>query len=98
MASEVDAVRRLVAGKRNHGLNRAAFCLSQLVGCRELVANMYQELAAAALSIGFGDREAISAIRCGLRAGEQEPRRAPTASTAGGRANRRAESAEAGGG
>lgn len=98
LAHELDAVRRLVVGERNHGLNRAAFCLGQLVGGGELAAELvHRELLTAALSTGLSDAEAIRTIRSGLGAGEQQPRRAPTDS-ARSRANRRTEGGEGGGG
>ena len=78
MTDEVDAVRRLLVGQRNHGLNRAAFRLGQLVAGGELAADLvHDELLAAALSTGLGEREATRTIRSGLRAGEGSPRRAP---------------------
>ena len=98
LARELDAVRRLVVGERNHGLNRAAFCLGQLVGGGELAADLvHRELLTAALSTGLSESEASRTIRSGLGAGEQQPRRAPSDS-ARGRANRRTEGAEGGGG
>ncbi len=80
MADEVDAVCRLVVGQRNDGLNRAAFRLGQLVGGGELAADLvHDELLAAGLSTGLGEREAVRTIHSGLRAGERSPRRAPDA-------------------
>ena len=98
LASELEAVRRLVVGERNHGLNRAAFCLGQLVGGGELASDLvHRELLTAALSTGLSESEASRTIRSGLGAGEQQPRRAPKDS-ARGRASRRTEGAEGGGG
>ena len=83
MAEEVDAVRRLLVGQRNDGLNRAAFRLGQLVGGGELAADLvYNELLAAALSTALGEREATRTILSGLRAGECSPRQAPLAPAA----------------
>lgn len=77
LAEEVFAVRRLVAGVRNDGLNRAAFCLGQLVGGGELPEDaVHAVLLTAALSIGLGEVEANRTIRSGLSAGEQVPRTA----------------------
>ncbi len=76
LANEVDAVRRLVVGERNAGLNRAAFVLGRLVGGGELAAEVvFGELLLAALATGLGEREATRTIRSGLEAGARAPRR-----------------------
>ena len=77
LAEEVDTVRRLVAGGRNDGLNRAAFCLGQLVGGGELPQDaVHAVLLAAAMSIGLGEVEANRTILSGISAGERVPRTA----------------------
>ena len=76
--NELSAVRALVVGQRNDGLNRAAFSLGRLVGGGELSdALVAESLLCAALAIGLGESEATATIRSGLRAGTAVPRRAP---------------------
>lgn len=78
IAAETEAVRRLVEGQRNHGLNRAAFSLGTLVAGGELAEDLvHRELLAAALAVGLGELEARRTIRSGLRAGVAVPRQAP---------------------
>lgn len=78
MANEIDAVRRLVVGERNVGLNRAAFVLGRLVGGGQLAAEVvFEKLLMAALATGLGEREATRTIRSGLEAGARAPRRPP---------------------
>lgn len=78
LAAEVEGVRRLVVGQRNDGLNRAAFALGTLVAGGELAEDVvFQELLAAGVGVGLGEREAQATIRSGLRAGAEVPRRAP---------------------
>ena len=75
---ELYAVRRLVEGQRNDGLNRAAFCLGTLVTGGELAEEtVFEELLAAAMAVGLSETEARATIRSGLRAGGEMPRRAP---------------------
>ncbi len=84
LAAEVDAVRRLAVGERNHGLNRAAYSLGRLVAGGELATDLvYDELLAAAVVTGLGQREASRTIHSGLRAGATSPRRAVNASDTG---------------
>jgi hypothetical protein len=81
LVQEICAVRRLVVGQRNDGLNRAAFCLGTLVAGGELAEDLvFTELLAAAISVGLDEREAQATIRSGLDAGATTPRRAPAAS------------------
>lgn len=76
--AETEAVRRLVQGQRNDGLNRAAFSLGMLVAGGELAEDLVRdELLAAALAVGLGETEARRTIRSGLRSGGARPRRAP---------------------
>jgi hypothetical protein len=78
LSRELEAVRGLVVGQRNDGLNRAAFCLGRLVGGGELSeALLFEALLCSALAIGLGESEAAATIRSGLRAGMALPRRAP---------------------
>ena len=99
MADEVDAVRRLLVGQRNHGLNRAAFRLGQLVAGGELAsAVVHDDLLAAALSTGLGEREATRTILSGLRAGERLPRHPAPEVSAGRRAAASGDFAEKGDG
>ncbi|HVL07031.1 MAG TPA: bifunctional DNA primase/polymerase [Acidimicrobiales bacterium] len=78
LGAETDAVRRLVEGQRNHGLNRAAFCLGTLVAGGELAEDLvHRELLAAALAVGLGEQEADRTICSGLGASAGSPRRAP---------------------
>ncbi len=78
LSRELEAVRRLVVGQRNDGLNRAAFCLGRLVGGGELSeAMVFEALLCSALAVGLGESEAAATIRSGLRAGMAVPRRAP---------------------
>jgi putative DNA primase/helicase len=73
---EAKAVREAKEGTRNATLNRAAFCLGQLVVagvlCREAVE---KELSEAALSAGLGEREIAGTLRSGLEAGMLRPRK-----------------------
>ncbi len=78
LSRELEAVRRLVVGQRNDGLNRAAFCLGRLVGGGELSESLVSEaLLCSAMAVGLGESEAAATIRSGLRAGMAVPRRAP---------------------
>jgi hypothetical protein len=78
LAAEAEAVRRLVPGQRNDGLNRAAFSLGTLVAGGELAEDLvHRELLTAALAVGLGELEARRTIRSGLRAGAATPRQAP---------------------
>ena len=80
LSGELEAVRRLLVGQRNDGLNRAAFCLGRLVGGGELSeALVVQTLLCAALAVGLSEYEAAATIGSGLRAGMAIPRRAPEA-------------------
>jgi len=77
LAREVASVRSLPVGRRNDGLNRAAFCLGRLVGGGYLHERpVCEALLAAALETGLAEREAQRTIRSGLGAGKAVPRRA----------------------
>ena len=78
LGRELEALRGLVVGQRNDGLNRAAFCLGRLAGGGEVSEALVTEsLLCAALAIGLSESEARATIRSGLRAGMAVPRRAP---------------------
>lgn len=82
LSRELEALRALVVGQRNDGLNRAAFCLGRLVGGGELSKVLVAEaLLCAALAIGLDESEAAATIRSGLGAGMAVPRRAPAEPT-----------------
>jgi hypothetical protein len=75
---QLEGVRGLTPGRRNDGLNRAAFSLGRLVGGGELPeALVYEALIAAAMATGLGEPEAHRTIRSGLTAGKAVPRIAP---------------------
>ena len=77
LLAETQAVRGLVQGQRNDGLNRAAFSLGTLVAGGELAEDLiHRELLAAALAVGLGEQEAGRTIASGLRAGARTPRAA----------------------
>ncbi len=78
LQGEVDNVLRAVVGDRNHALNRAAFCLGQIVAIGALdEETVTRELTKAALTIGLtgGEHGEISpTIASGLRNGREHPR------------------------
>jgi len=76
--------RSTAGGSRNHALNKASFCLHQLVAGGELDGpDVERELLAAAYANGLmadpgdGPRKVMATIRSGARAGLQHPRRRP---------------------
>jgi hypothetical protein len=72
---EATRVRAAPSGSRNHTLNRAAFCLGQIVGAGVLdPALVERTLTASALAVGLSERESVLTIRSGLRAGTDHPR------------------------
>lgn len=72
---EATKVRSAPRGSRNHTLNRAAFCIGQIVGAGVLDASLVeQRLTASALAVGLSKREALHTIRSGLGAGTEHPR------------------------
>jgi hypothetical protein len=72
---EADGVRTALPGMRNATLNRAAFCLGQLVATRDLDRTTVEAaLTGAALDAGLGEREVERTIRSGLEAGLAHPR------------------------
>ncbi|MCK9496817.1 MAG: DNA primase, partial [Dehalococcoidia bacterium] len=74
---ELDAVATAAPGTRNDSLNRASFNVGTLVDSYGLdLRGVADALLAAALHAGLDDREARAAIRSGLHAGRQHPRRA----------------------
>jgi hypothetical protein len=75
LANETDNVRYASEGTRNQVLNKAAFCLGQLVGGGHLYQDeVLLELRDAAVACGLPEREALGTIRSGLIAGMREPR------------------------
>jgi hypothetical protein len=79
--AEIDALVRAPLGTRNHTLNRAAFCLFQLVAGGELDGEfVHQCLIDAATANGLmsdpadGPRKVAATIASGARAGMQNPR------------------------
>ncbi|MBQ9453066.1 MAG: DUF927 domain-containing protein, partial [Desulfovibrio sp.] len=85
--NEVAAVASASKGERNERLNRAAFCLGQLVGGGDADENTVRvALERAAHSCGLvsddGLTSAQNTIRSGLEAGKKEPRSIPLQKTA----------------
>lgn len=78
LAGEVARVRHAEPGRRNTDLNRAAFCLGQLVASGHLDADVVTGLLTdAALAAGLGPREVAATLRSGLAAGSRSPRHPP---------------------
>jgi hypothetical protein len=78
LRDELALVRTAPQGRRNHTLNRSAFCLGQIVaggGLHE--PEVRAELLHAALAAGLGEREARRTIDSGLQAGCDIPRAPP---------------------
>lgn len=81
LAGEIERVRSATNGTRNANLNRAAFCLGQLVAGGELdEITVVRELTAAAELVGLDPREIGPTIRSGLNSGAQQPRGVPARS------------------
>jgi len=75
LEGEAMQVRSAPHGSRNATLNRAAFCLGQIVGARVLDASLVERvLGESAITSGLGERESLLTIRSGLRAGMDHPR------------------------
>ena len=75
LAREVLAVQSAPQGTRNDTLNRAAFCLGQLVATGHLLQQeVFLRLEGAAEECGLSTSEAARTIRSGLTAGLMEPR------------------------
>lgn len=75
LADEVDRVRTAAVGTRNHTLNRAAFCLAQLVAGGELSESVSRPaLIAAALAAGLTEHEIRRTIASAFGAGVCQPR------------------------
>jgi len=78
LEEELGQLRRAPVGGRNHALNRAAFCLGQLIAGGELVeADVVDTLRAVSVSRGLSQREVERTISSGLAAGRLNPRRSP---------------------
>ena len=78
LTAEVGRVRSSAPGIRNDTLNRAAFCLGQLVGAGYLDdETVRDELTTAALHAGLTPREICATVASGLRAGTRLPRHPP---------------------
>jgi hypothetical protein len=72
---EAGLVRGAAPGTRNRFLNRAAFCLGQLVASGMLERGTVEaELTDAALAAGLSEPEILGTLRSGLEAGMLEPR------------------------
>jgi Bifunctional DNA primase/polymerase, N-terminal len=79
LSREVDTLASTPEGGRNNQLNRASFCLHQLVAGGELdAADVERDLLTAAQANGLladdGQRQVLATIRSGARAGLQHPR------------------------
>jgi hypothetical protein len=75
LARESELVRAAQPGGRNRRLNRAAFCLGQLVAGGAIDRRTVESaLLGAALECGLGAREAEATIRSGIEAGLERPR------------------------
>jgi hypothetical protein len=75
LVRESGLVRAAQPGGRNRTLNRAAFCLGQLVAGGAIDRQSVEAaLFGAALDSGLGPREAESTIRSGIEAGLEHPR------------------------
>ena len=74
--AEAHSVLTAVEGARNHTLNRAAFCLGQIVATGALDLNTVEAaLLTSACHVGLGEPEALRTLRSGLTAGMNHPRR-----------------------
>jgi putative DNA primase/helicase len=72
---ELSRLRTAQEGMRNDTLNRIAFRLGQIVAAGALDENRVRaSLLQGAQAIGLGEREAMSTMESGLRAGESQPR------------------------
>jgi Bifunctional DNA primase/polymerase, N-terminal len=75
LAREAELVREAEPGARNRTLNRAAYCLGQLVAAGVLERGTVEaELADAAVATGLLEKEIIVTLRSGLEAGLRKPR------------------------
>jgi hypothetical protein len=81
---EIGALANTAPGSRNHALNRASFCLHQLVAGGVLDGNeVQQQLLGAAHANGLmaeGPRAVMATIASGAQAGRQHPRSRPIGS------------------
>lgn len=80
LASEIEALRQTPEGERNATLNKAAFCLGQLVGGGVLPRDVIeQELRDACMANGLIADDGVAKYRAtlesGLSAGIKQPRR-----------------------
>jgi hypothetical protein len=72
---EIDLVRSAPVGQRNATLNRASFCLGQIVAGGGLDAEEVEGLLlGAASAVGLGQREARLTVASGMTAGRRSPR------------------------
>lgn len=78
LADEVINVSCAGEGTRNDTLNRAAYCIGQLVagGCLDS-GQAFSSLLGAAIASGVGQKEATATINSGFRSGASQPRTAP---------------------
>lgn len=87
LEDEAARVRTAPEGTRNSELNRAAFCVGQIVGAGLLDSDTVEStLVTSGVSAGLSEYEARQTTRSGLRAGVEQPRgpqRAPTPTVPG---------------
>lgn len=75
LAEEVAAVERAPVGRRDNILNRAAFNIGTLVAAGHIAEERARsQLVSAARLAGLPERQAISTVGSGMRAGMQKPR------------------------
>ena len=73
--NEINAVQSEPEGGRNDRLNLAAFNIGQLVGARAVeLAVAWAAIENAAILNGLGQKEIISTLRSGFKAGQEKPR------------------------
>lgn len=78
LRDELQRLRAVAVGGRNHGLNRAAFRVAQVVAGGELLENAARSgLIAAAVTIGLSEAEARQTVDSAFAAGMRAPRCAP---------------------
>lgn len=78
LRDELDRLRAAPVGTRNHTLNRAAFCLGQLVARGELAEDVVRSaLLETATTVGLTARESQRTVTSGLSAGSRDGRERP---------------------
>ena len=82
LAGEIIKLSGASPGNRNNQLNESAFCLGQLIAGGELEhGTVFNALFGLAMSLGLTEAEARKTIESGIKAGMQEPRKAPIQET-----------------